>query len=314
MSTLAHRYDLAPEDRDVADRILRKRVSEDGLKNVIKRLGTAFQAHMTARMQTLSPDLVMAFETMSDPSRPGKPPAGNAETAGFTFYYPEERCRLALHLDRQAAGLVNGALLGCDPEADMPPSAGEISQLEIGVLHSLAVAAGQTRQTDRPLLGFGRVDIYRGDDPALIDETGDAVATLSFSITFGVNRAWCWLDVPHRLLIDLSATLAADEARAAQANQRHEFKVPDFDLTVEVILPLAEMTLAEVARLKPGDVIESAPAAGGDAVLRAKGRDLFTTQIGRVGHANAVRIQGPIAPIAAALRAHAHQHTIKGGQ
>ena len=82
----------------------------------------------------------------------------------------------------------------------------------------------------------------------------------------------------------------------------------------EVILPLAEMTLAEVARLKPGDVIESAPAAGGDAVLRAKGRDLFTTQIGRVGHANAVRIQGPIAPIAAALRAHAHQHTIKGGQ
>lgn len=314
MSTLAHKYDLAPEDRDVADRILRKRVSEDGLKKVIKRMGTAFEAHMTARMRTLASDLAMAFEMMSDPARPGKPAAGSAETAGFTFYYPEERCRLVLHMDRQSAGLVNGALLGCDPEAEMPASSGEISELEIGVLHSMAVAAGQTRQTDRPLLGFGRVDIYRGDDPGLADETGDAVATLTFSLSFGVNQTWCWLDVPHRLLIDLSAKLTADEASAARAKERNDFNVPDFDLPVEVILPLAGMTLAEIARLKPGDVIEGAPAGADAALLRAKGRDLFTTQIGRVGPANAVRIEAPIAPIAAALRAHAHQHAVKRGQ
>ena len=231
----------------------------------------------------------------------------------IAFHYPEEQCRLILHLDRAGATLLDGALLGADPEDELPATAGPVSQLELGVLHAVTEAANRTRQTDRPLLGFDRVAVHRGDDPALANTSGDALATLTFALSFGVNRTWCWLDIPHRLLIELSARLAEIEAAAARSRERRGFKVPDFAIDVDVVLPLEQMSLEQIARLKPGDVIEGA-ASGGGAVVRAKGRNLFAGQIGRLGQANAARIAGPIAPLTAAIEAHVQQHSGKGGK
>lgn len=310
MSNVAQRYDLSQEDRDVLDRILRKRVSEDAISRVVKRMGNAFQAHMTARLRSLSPELELAFQT----GAPGaaKPQAGGEDSAGFTFHYSQEQCRLVLHMDRTASNLLDSALLGADPEAELPAVSGPVSLLEIGVLQSVAQVASNTRQSDRPILGFDRVAVYRGDDPALANTSGDAVATLTFALTFGVNRAWCWLDIPHRLLIELSAQITEIEARTARDRERRDFNVPDFGLDVDVVLPLADMTLERIAQLKPGDVIEGS-GTGGAAIIRAKGRNLFTSQIGRLGQTNAVRVNGPIAPLTAALEAHVQQHSEKGG-
>lgn len=306
---MAKRYDPSPGDRDVVDRILRRRVSEEAISRVVKRMGAAFAAHMTARLRSLSPEFEMTFETGSQAA---KPAAGSAECAGFTLHYPQEQCRLILHLDRAGSNLLNNALLGADPEMEVPAAPGSVSHLEIGVLRSAAQTVSRTRQSDRPLLAFDRVDVHRGDDPALADTGGDTVATLVFSLVFGVNRAACWLDVPHRLLIELSAQLTEIEARAARNRGRGGFNVPDFALDVDVVLALEKLTLSQIALLKPGDVIEGA-ASGGAAIVRAKGRALFAGQIGRLGPANAARITGPIAPLTAALEAHAQQHAGKRG-
>lgn len=312
MSSIAQRYDLSAEDRDVVDRILRKRVSEDAVRQVIKRMGTTFGAHMDARLRTLSPELGFAFQADAQPPGAQKPAASD-HSVGLTFHYPEEQCRLILHLDREGANLLDSALLGADPEMDLPAATGPVSHLELGVLHTVTEAANRTRQTDQPLLGFNRVNAHRGDDAALANTSGDALATLTFSLTFGVNRAWCWLDIPHRLLIELSARLAEIEAAAARSRERRGFNVPDFTIDVDVVLPLEGMTLEQIARLKPGDVIEGATGGGG-AVVRAKGRNLFAGQIGRLGQANAARVTGPIAPLTAAIEAHVQQHSGKGGK
>ena len=309
MSGVAQRYGLSPGDRDVADRILRRRVSEEAISRVVKRMGAAFAAHMTARLRSLSPEFELTFETGR---RAPKPAAGSAECAGFALHYRQERCRLILHLDRAGSSLLNNALLGADPEMELPAASGSVSQLEIGVLRSVAQAVSRTRKSDRPLLAFDGVDVHRGDDPALAGTGGDTVATLAFSLAFGVNRVACWLDVPHRLLIELSAQLTAIEAQAARGRERAGFNMPDFALDVDVVLALEELTLRQIALLRPGDVIEGA-ASGGAAIVRAKGRDLFAGQIGRLGQANAARVTGPIAPLTAALEAHAQQHASKRG-
>lgn len=308
----ARQYDLAPDERDVLDRILRLRVSEDAVRTVTKRLGVTFEAHLRARMRTLASELGFELITAPDVQRPPKPAAGGADTVGFTFNYPQERCTLVLHMDRSAVSLVNHALLGASPDDQLAAASGEVSQLEISVLQALAEAAARTRLGDRPLLGFDGVEAMRGDSPALTGPAGGAVATLTFALTYGVNRAWCWLDVPHKFLIDLSTRLSADEAVAARARETKAFKVPDFALAVDVVLPLAAMTLEDLSKLTPGDVLECAPSADGAGALRAKGRDLFSMQLGRLGHANAARVTGSIAPIAAAINAHAQRHTQQG--
>lgn len=312
MSSVAQRYELSPEDRDVVDRILRKRVNEDAVRQVIKRMGTTFGAHMDARLRTLSPELGLQFHTQGQPAGVQKPAGGTDHSVGLTFHYPEEQCRLILHLDRTGANLLDNALLGADPDAELPAATGPVSHLEISVLEPIAEAANRTRQTDRPLLGFDRVAVHRGDDTALANTSGDALATLTFALTFGVNRCWCWLDIPHRLLIELSARLAEIEAASARSRERRGFNVPDFTIDVDAVLPLANLTLEQIAALKPGDVIEGA-SEGSAAIVRAKGRHLFSSQIGRLGRANAVMVTGPIAPLTAALEAHAQQHSGKGG-
>lgn len=310
---VAQHYDLAPDERDVLDRILRLRVSEDAVRKVTKRLALTFEAHLRARMNTLAAELGFELVAAPEVQRPDKPQAGRADTVGFAFNYPEERCTLVLHFDRAAVSLANHALLGASPEDELTATTGDVSQLEISVLQSLVEVAARTRQSDRPFLGFDRVEVMRGDSPLLGDPIGGAVVTLTFALSFGVNRAWCWLDVPHKFLIDLSARLSNDEAVAARASEKKTFKVPDFALGVDVVLPLAAMTLEDLSRLTPGDVLECAPSADGAATLRAKGRDLFSMQVGRLGQSNAARVIGPIAPIDAAINAHAQRHSQQGG-
>ncbi|WP_306118259.1 MULTISPECIES: FliM/FliN family flagellar motor switch protein [unclassified Roseitalea] len=307
--TIAGKYDLPPEERDVLDRILRRRVSEDAVRRVIARFGNDLAAHLNASARKAAPELSVSFIEDGEQAGARRPQLMGAANAAFCLGFAEASEDALLTLDRAGVDLLMAALLGADPDTPVAATAAEISQLEIGVLQTLAQLIVETRRARSPLVRLDRVDVVRGDDGALGGPEPGAVASLTFELRFGANAAWCWLDLAHHYLIGLSEK-GADTPITPDTDD--VLKVPDFDITVESVMPLAPMTLDDLARLQPGDVLECDPAGDGQATLRARGRNIFTTQLGKLGQVHAVRIAGPIAPMTAALEAHAHQQRTQG--
>lgn len=309
MSAAAGRYQLSANERDVVDRILRRRVSEDALAKVVRLMGGAYQGYLNARTKPLAPDL--AFHFIAEPGTAPPPPgADRTDCAALTFDYRDHRALVWMTLDRTGFNIASGALLGCDAEEEIIADDGPVSTLELSVLKVLADGISRSRQSDGPMMGFDACDIIRGDDAALAAGAQGAVATMTFELVYGVNRGWCWLNVPHKLLLDLAATLTEIEATAERRRMPDRFNVPDFDLEIDVVLPLEPLTLETLAILQPGAVLEAAPG-NGTAVVRARGRDLYHADIGRMGHMHAAQVAAPFGAITAAIEAHVQKHALK---
>ncbi len=303
---VAGRYDLDTGEKEVADRILRRRVSEEALARVIARFGGQMQAHLTRSLRTLVPELTARFVHASAADRPDKPPSGQANGVVFRFGLPDVKSSAQLHCDRAAVDLIGHALLGGDPEEAPPSTAADVTALELGLLRSVAHSLDETRRPRGTLLRFDEVGAVRADDRTLAQSAPGAVATLTFAVGFGASRAWLWLDLPHHFLIGLGAQ--DGDAAAEPAPQTEAYTMPAISIGVDSIMALAPMTLDDLANLKPGDVLETDPAGDGRAVVRARGRNLFAADLGKLGHAHAVRISGPIAPMKAAIEAHQNRN------
>jgi flagellar motor switch protein FliM len=103
--------------------------------------------------------------------------------------------------------------------------------------------------------------------------------------------------MPQRVLLKHRAeNMPADPREAASAAAwvtRFGEEVKRSSVVLDATIALAPMTLGELARLKPGQVIEVPESAPGRARLSVKDKPLFVCEFGRLGQNYTVRIKQP---------------------
>ncbi len=141
--------------------------------------------------------------------------------------------------------------------------------------------------------------------PAEDDERPDAHAVMiTLQVTFG------GLSAPLRILLPqeavLKATIVLPKPEGAAASDPPEWaesltrQVRRSNVTLRARISLAQMTLGDIVRMKPGDVLPFADGRDVDVRLDANGRDLARCELGRSGSRYMLRLR-PAASLGAEL-------------
>lgn len=132
-----------------------------------------------------------------------------------------------------------------------------------------------------PVIGIDSVEQLR-------EREDEAVAVASFDLT-GLGDV-CRL----RIVLPQGRSAATSEAPATAipGDPQHAFRRLILEMTValQVEIGTAEVPLARVAALQPGDVIPLLPADAGGLVVRVEGAPKFRAQAGSLGRALAVEV------------------------
>ena len=132
-----------------------------------------------------------------------------------------------------------------------------------------------------------RVDEVGGAETADIMENAGAVHLLvRFRLTALDQEGICTLLVPHSATTTLRICDGAEPAPAAGPVDEHwqhamRDQLRAAEVTCEAILPGAQITLADVSALKPGQVLPLAETAGAPVVLQCDGVPLFHCELGQ---------------------------------
>jgi flagellar motor switch protein FliM len=99
------------------------------------------------------------------------------------------------------------------------------------------------------------------------------------------------LMMPQRVLLKHRGDAVAGDA--SSWSERFGEEIMRSSVNLEASMPLARMTLAEVAGLHEGMVIELGEGAQGEARLSARSKTLFVCEFGKLGQNYTVRIRHP---------------------
>lgn len=205
---------------------------------------------------------------------------------------------LLLMLDANAIAVLVSALFGADE--DMPAAAIErdLSPTELEVVdmifHHVAMAVNGT--------GARSLDIRFPIPPAI---SGDELqkqllrdgpaAKLIFEIATPHSRGTLELYMPHRVLLSHRAEAAgtADKATAAAWGVHFGEEIMRSMVMLRAAIPMAPMTLGELAGLQTGQIIEMPETAQAETRLSAKDKTLFVCEFGKLGGNYTVRVRHP---------------------
>lgn len=198
-----------------------------------------------------------------------------------------------LTLDPAACGMLVAVLFGADPDAPAAPIARDLSPTEAEIcslaLDTVATALGSTGE---------RAFAFQLPVPAAI--TGQELRKLGLrdgpgvrlTFSFGTPGAKGLLAVtlPQRLLVKYRAA-GATHLPAATWSERMGEEVRRADVTVRATMPLARMTLSQLAALQPGQLIEFQEDASSQVRLSARQKTLFVCDFGKLGSNYTVRVR-----------------------
>ena len=119
-------------------------------------------------------------------------------------------------------------------------------------------------------------------------------ATITFEIRLGPNAGRIHVTMPQRVLTEHRSEATAS-ARSGSAAWRERFNEEIMRSTVrlEATMPLATLTLGQLAALEPGQLIELPENAQNQTKLHAKDRTLYVCEFGKLGQNYTVRISQP---------------------
>lgn len=104
------------------------------------------------------------------------------------------------------------------------------------------------------------------------------------------------LTMPQRVLLKHRGDTGVAERAAAPATEwreRFSEEVMRSSVTLEATMPLARLTLGDLAGFAEGQTIELEENAQGQARLSARGKTLFVCEFGKLGQNYTVRIRHP---------------------
>jgi flagellar motor switch protein FliM len=204
---------------------------------------------------------------------------------------------LLLLADADAVAILVGALFGADPDMPAAPIERDLSPTELAVVnmvfHQVAMAVNGT--------GARSLDIRFPIPPAI---TGDELqkqllrdgpaAKLVFEISTPKSRGTLELFMPHRVLLSHRASAnLVDRATAAKWGAHFGEEIMRSVVRLEAAIPMAQMTLGELAALQPGQIIEMPRTAQAETRLSAKDKTLFVCEFGKLGASYTVRVRHP---------------------
>ena len=206
---------------------------------------------------------------------------------------------LVLSIDNDALAVVVSTLFGGDPQEAVPPIARELSPLETEVetmvFEQVAQAVNGSGprafefKLPLPLAITGKEMMKRllRDGPAV---------QVTFSVATPASRGTMALTMPQRVLLkhrgDTGAA-ATGQAPATEWRDRFSEEVMRSTVTLEATMPLARLTLGDLAGFEKGQVIELEETAQTQARLSARGKTLFVCEFGKLGQNYTVRIRHP---------------------
>lgn len=204
---------------------------------------------------------------------------------------------LILLMDPGAVAILVSALFGADPDLPAAPIARELSPTEIEVATAMfqefavAVNGSGSRAFDmrlpvqQAMTGAELAKHMLRDGPAV---------RVEFSVATATSKGLVSLFMPQRVLLKHRGdTVSAAKEPQQNWHARFSEEVMRSAVKLEATMPLAKMTLGELAGLQAGQVIELAENGQSQARLAARGSTLFVCELGKLGQNYTVRIKHP---------------------
>lgn len=225
-----------------------------------------------------------------------RPPAGDywAMTIASADVSPDA---LLLTIEPDALALTLSALLGADDTMPLAPIDHDLSPIEIDIAEQVfdIFAHAFNGSGDRSLaIRFPLPRPIVGADIAKqVIRDGPAVS-ITFEVRLGSHAGRIHVTMPQRVL-SKHRSEAGVPARGGAAAWRERFNEEVMRSTVqlEATMPLATLTLGQLAALEPGQLIELPENAQTQTKLHAKDRTLFVCEFGKLGQNYTVRISQP---------------------
>jgi flagellar motor switch protein FliM len=202
---------------------------------------------------------------------------------------------LVMTIDPDAVALIVSALFGGDPGISVVPIRRDLSPTETVVASRVfeEFAKGLGQSGDKPLdITLPLPQAISGTDlkkHILRDGPGVRIV-LAVSTPAGAGRIV--LTMPQRLLLKGTGSDASQKT-GPQWRQRFSEEVMRSGVELQATMPLARMTLGQIAGLRVGQVIEFEGEAQSQAKLSARQKTLFVCEFGKLGQNYTVRVRHP---------------------
>lgn len=206
---------------------------------------------------------------------------------------------LLLMMNAEAVALFVSCLFGADPDLPVGTITRELSPTEVEVATTIFQEFAQAINGSGERAFDLRMPIAKAMTGATLAKhllrDGPAVR-VTFSIAVGATAGTVSLFMPQRVLLKHRGDGAAAGKGAEQGKEwqaRFSEEVMRSAVRVEATMPLARLTLGELASLSEGQVIELAGDGKSQARLSARGNTLFVCELGKLGQNYTVRIKHP---------------------
>jgi len=266
----------------------------DAARNLIERSAAAIKDGLK---QNLALDLTIEMASVELSRMADAKPEGDGH-AMTVAASPSSPDALVLTMDPDAVALVVSALFGGDPGIAVAPITRDLSPTETVVASRVfeEIAKGLGMAGDSSFdLALPLPRAISGTDlkkHALRDGPGVRIV-LAISTPAGAGKMM--LTMPQRLLLKGAGAGGGSHKAgpAAQWRQRFSDEVMRSGVELQATMPLARMTLGQIAGLRAGQVVEFEGEAQSQAKLSVRQKPLFVCEFGKLGQNYTVRIRHP---------------------
>lgn len=202
---------------------------------------------------------------------------------------------MTLVMDAAAVSVMVCTLFGGDPDGPVSTIERDFSPVEIEVATLVfqefaEVLNGSGRRSldlrlpvQRAMAGLEAKRHVLRDGPAV---------RIVFALSTATERGTVAITIPQRVILARNGADAdAEDTSRWQTHFSEEVKRSTISLTAT--MPLAKMSLGQLAGLRAGDVIELGDMARSHARLGVRDRTLFVCELGKLGKHYTVRIRQP---------------------
>ena len=205
---------------------------------------------------------------------------------------------MTLVIDAPAIAIMVCTLFGGDPDLPVSPIERDLSQIEVDVSTMVF------QQVAQALNGSGRRSLdLRLPVPRAMSGTeakrhvlrDGAAVRIVLGISTPAETGTVTVTMPQRIVLASRDGAAAASEGDLSASWRARFseEVMRSTVALEATMPLARLTLGDLADFEIGQVIEFEETAQSRARLGARGQTLFVCEFGKLGQNYTVRIRHP---------------------
>ncbi|MFD1985844.1 FliM/FliN family flagellar motor switch protein [Mesorhizobium newzealandense] len=205
---------------------------------------------------------------------------------------------MTLVIDAPAIAIMICTLFGGDPDMPASPIERDLSQIEVDVSTMVF------QQVAQALNGSGRRSLdLRLPAPRAMSGTeakrhvlrDGAAVRIVLGISTPADSGTVTVTMPQRVVLASrdGAAAVSDDDHSSSWRARFSEEVMRSTVALEATMPLARLTLGDLAGFEIGQIIEFEETAQSQARLSARGQTLFVCEFGKLGQNYTVRIRHP---------------------